>query len=566
MSIARFGDWRTRVLNSQSRRSDGSASSAESGMALAESATPSTAPSTVRAGNLPTSANESSEAEQIERLFSQFSDVDQVIILEVLEACGDAQIAASRLDDMRRANPLPPPKMCIICEESPRATRFGCGHACCCQECTQRLMAMAEPRCPTCRAPVTKLSTGGGSMGALGVSVARQPTYAKPAEVAFDVNYDSVVSFGNAEPSGRIETPPRHRIETPPRHRIETPPRHRERDDLPQMVNELRRRLMISDHLSMIDTIAEAETLLGLNDRYRYRPRYSHEVLDRANSCLAALDGLPRARVASPRNGSTRTSQPWQSCTAAPAAATATAAAASSDRRDPHAAPRRSEAVSSTAVHSNASTRPVDQSSRRSSWPCEGFCVTRRGAALRLCACWLLLFAGSLVMIILGALTLTGDLFVPGQHLCNFSVSDITCDKHEYEEGATKWTTVWPNANIVNGSRCPLYWGPYNEHGSEKDCTSNTYELRRRYTSSDNATGTAQLVCWGPEWTHGSSLGHSQACFTRAVPANRGTRSLIYWMLLFFGPFLLCFAAGGMWIEALFPGPDTQCCCRRRSW
>ena len=64
MSIARFGDWRTRVLNSQSRRSDGSASSAESGMALAESATPSGS-STVRAGNLPTSANESSEAEQV---------------------------------------------------------------------------------------------------------------------------------------------------------------------------------------------------------------------------------------------------------------------------------------------------------------------------------------------------------------------------------------------------------------------------------------------------------------------------------------------------------------------
>ena len=411
----------------------------ELGLALAESATPSTAPSTVRAGNLPTSADESSEAEQIERLFSQFSDVDQVIILEVLEACGDAQIAASRLDDMRRANPLPPPKMCIICEESPRATRFGCGHACCCQECTQRLMAMAEPRCPTCRAPVTKLSTGGGSIGALGVSVARQPTYAKPAEVTFDVNFDS---------------------------------------------------------------------------------------------------------VASPRNGSTRASQPWQSCTAAPAAATATAAAASSDRRDPHAAPRRSEAVSSTAVHSNASTRPVDQSSRRSLWPCEGFPVTRRGAAL-LWARWLLLFAGSLVIIIYGALTFTGDAFVPGQHLCNFSVSDITCDKHEYDQYSihgSKWTTVWPNASIVNGSRCPLYWDPRNEHGSEKDCTRKADELRQRYTSSDNATGTAQLVCWGPEYQQGaSSLGHSHACFTRAVAGNRSTRAWIYLSLLISGPVILCF-------------------------
>ena len=169
--------------------------------------------------------------------------------------------------------------------------------------------------------------------------------------------------------------------------------------------------------------------------------------------------------------------------------------------------------------------------------------MTRRGAALSMWARLLLLFAGSLVMIILGALTFTGDALVPGQHLCNFSVSDITCDKHEYGQHSiydSKWTTVWPNANIVNGSRCPLYWGPYNEHGSKNDCTREADELRQRYTSSDNATGTAQLVCWGPEWQQAevSSLGHSQACFTRAVPSNRGTRALIFVMLLIFGPIL----------------------------
>ena len=44
-------------------------------------------------------------------------------------------------------------KMCIVCMDKPRATRFGCGHACCCFDCARTLKAMPEPQavCPTCR-------------------------------------------------------------------------------------------------------------------------------------------------------------------------------------------------------------------------------------------------------------------------------------------------------------------------------------------------------------------------------------------------------------------------------
>ena len=43
-------------------------------------------------------------------------------------------------------------KMCIVCMDKPRATRFGCGHACCCLDCARTLKAMPEPQavCPTC--------------------------------------------------------------------------------------------------------------------------------------------------------------------------------------------------------------------------------------------------------------------------------------------------------------------------------------------------------------------------------------------------------------------------------
>ena len=79
-------------------------------------------------------------------------------------------------------------------------------------------------------------------------------------------------------------------------------------------------------------------------------------------------------------------------------------------------------------------------------------------------------------------------------------------------------TTVWPDANIVNGPAAHCIGSI--EHGSKKDCTRKADELRQRYTSSDNATGTAQPFAGGLNGTW-VKLGHSQACFTRAVPANR---------------------------------------------
>ena len=60
-------------------------------------------------------------------------------------------------------------RLCLICLDRPRATRFGpCRHASCCEECASRLVASRE-RCPICRAPITDVIERG-------VQVAMQPT------------------------------------------------------------------------------------------------------------------------------------------------------------------------------------------------------------------------------------------------------------------------------------------------------------------------------------------------------------------------------------------------------
>jgi hypothetical protein len=43
---------------------------------------------------------------------------------------------------------------CVVCMAEPRAIRFGCGHLCCCEECSERLRQLPNSTCPTCRAPI----------------------------------------------------------------------------------------------------------------------------------------------------------------------------------------------------------------------------------------------------------------------------------------------------------------------------------------------------------------------------------------------------------------------------
>ena len=78
----------------------------------------------------------------------------------------------------------PEDAMCIVCLDKPRATRFGCGHACCCNDCARTLKAMpsiALPNgervpqavCPTCRAPIVWIAKD--LIGA--VPIAKQKTF-----------------------------------------------------------------------------------------------------------------------------------------------------------------------------------------------------------------------------------------------------------------------------------------------------------------------------------------------------------------------------------------------------
>ena len=82
-------------------------------------------------------------------------------------------------------------KMCIVCMVKPRATRFGCGHACCCFDCARTLKAMPEPQavCPTCRAPITWIAKDGAWIAKDGRWFPRRETLTVP--VAKQASYDS---------------------------------------------------------------------------------------------------------------------------------------------------------------------------------------------------------------------------------------------------------------------------------------------------------------------------------------------------------------------------------------
>jgi len=110
-------------------------------------------------------------------LYSIFPDVDESVVEEALRACGgDKHSAVERVIDMLRDRELGPPEECVVCFDAPRQTRFSCGHACCCIECSDTLLAMAGARCPMCREPIS-LSPYTTTMG---VELARQPTWMRP--------------------------------------------------------------------------------------------------------------------------------------------------------------------------------------------------------------------------------------------------------------------------------------------------------------------------------------------------------------------------------------------------
>ena len=72
-------------------------------------------------------------------LRDEFGDIDRRVVDAALMACGGDVPAAAKM--LRRqlssgdGAELTPMKLCIVCLDEPRATRFACGHACCCAEC-----------------------------------------------------------------------------------------------------------------------------------------------------------------------------------------------------------------------------------------------------------------------------------------------------------------------------------------------------------------------------------------------------------------------------------------------
>ena len=105
---------------------------------------------------------------------------DQMLCYAAAGEANEAQGDAATSDHGNE----PEDAMCIVCLDKPRATRFGCGHACCCNDCARTLKAMpsiALPNgervpqavCPTCRAPIVWIAKD--LIGA--VPIAKQKTF-----------------------------------------------------------------------------------------------------------------------------------------------------------------------------------------------------------------------------------------------------------------------------------------------------------------------------------------------------------------------------------------------------
>ena len=62
--------------------------------------------------------------------------------------------------ELRRGVPVAAAlKECVVCMMAPRAVRFGCGHALCCEDCADELVKRGDV-CPTCRCEIAIAARG----------------------------------------------------------------------------------------------------------------------------------------------------------------------------------------------------------------------------------------------------------------------------------------------------------------------------------------------------------------------------------------------------------------------
>ena len=113
-------------------------------------------------------------AVELELLLSMFPDVDSKSVMAVLYECRDSQVAATKLLEMMRVHELQQLKECVVCLIEPRATRFDCGHACCCGDCADILLGPPDAKCPLCQSRISSYAIGPDEAG---VPIARQPTF-----------------------------------------------------------------------------------------------------------------------------------------------------------------------------------------------------------------------------------------------------------------------------------------------------------------------------------------------------------------------------------------------------
>ena len=125
-------------------------------------------------------ARRQQRSEAAQTLGRRFPEVDSGVAMGAIVECNDdADVATTKLAEILGVEPM---KECQVCLDQIRAVRFGCGHACCCEECALRLLdAQGAAFCPACRAPISRESWS-AAPDSRGVAVARQATFQEPSK------------------------------------------------------------------------------------------------------------------------------------------------------------------------------------------------------------------------------------------------------------------------------------------------------------------------------------------------------------------------------------------------